>query len=311
MRGKSSSKTDRSSVAAVSVLVLTGILRVLAGAGRPAVHHDVLHVVWGAALAFLIQRVLEKRACLAANHRWVVAVAFTAVVGVLLEIIQPVWGLDRDPWDAVASGAGALAAWLWSGVRHGASRIRAIACLAACACALIIGLARPMLLIYGRHCQRKMFPLLASFEHPVELSFCSARGASLSLDRQRAVHGSSSLRVAVREAVSYPGITLGLSGLSWRGYRKLLFSVWVDSNASPQAIELRMDDRMSPPFADRYQSSRPLALGWNRIEVDIEKDLRTPQGRPLDTRHVNAIVFFLETAAPGMSFCLDDIRLAP
>lgn len=295
----------------MAVIAALGIARLLIfrNSAWPPSFFDILHMVLGGVLAFLWSDAAEFFG-LPRSHQTFMAVTGVACLAIALEIVQPLWGEERDFWDVLAtiSGAAAFVGWTQtaqSGLIRMGWRFAAVM-------AVMFGVSRPMLILSARWWQRRMHPCLASFESPLETMLWTARGCVFTRSHSVGAVGHFALRVEVKDRVSYPGVSISGPFQSWDAYRSLNFSVWVDTNESaPKSLSLRIDDRVAPDYADRFQGTYPLAPGWNTLSVELKADLRTERGRGLDKQNILSMTFFLEDAEPGAVFYLDDIRLAP
>ena len=104
------------------------------------------------------------------------------------------------------------------------------------------------------------------------------------------------VRKDVKEETAYPGIfRFPLRG-DWRGSRGMELEVyWPETNGLPAVLGVRVDDRRgNPPYGDRYQAELEVTNGWNRLLVEHDW-LRTPEGREMDARHVQAWGVFVVT----------------
>ena len=297
-------------VAGCFVLVLTVIHIVISRMGiRQPWAYDVLHFGAGAAVTPLWQGFAGRSSGAGRQPRLVV------LFGVLLtsaiwEGLQPLWQGDRDVWDIIVTVAGGMMFLVWT---TPAQTLEQLVFWRFVAVGILgLGFSRPLLYVAARYNERNMFPRIASFESPLEYVRWSSQGCRVRRSRATSAHGRYSLHVVVLDSTPYSGASMVSPSRSWTGYRSLSFAIYRESVIpTPQRIFLRIDDRDAPPYADRFQAVFPLTTGWNRIALDLEKDLRTEQGRFLNKESIRSLTFFLANERPGASFYLDDIRLDP
>lgn len=273
--------------------------------------YDVLHFGFGLVCAYLITmgtrslRFSPRKACM-------MTLAGVFITAALIEMLQPAWGQEADAWDTAVAVSGGIAFVVWVHRKHAERRWVRMAMLLVCGTSVIVGCARPLLAAWHAWYQRMSYPVLASFESPIELWNWEARGCQLVRSRGMSRHGRYSLRVQVQDATPYPGVTLVAPKRPEPDVRFLAFSVWCPpTDARSLAISLRVDDGLGLAYADRFQSVYALTPGWNSFVLDLSSELRTPTGRVLNKENICAITFFVEQGPPSMFFYLDDIRWEP
>jgi hypothetical protein len=277
---------------------------------NPAMY-DVLHLAFGGLCAAAILKASRW-------WRWSPGKARSmAVLGVLgvaafIEAVQPAWGQEEDPMDVVAAAFGAAACVAWDVRKEAGSRWRRAVLSGLGVLAVLLGLVRPIGVVWLLGTRVKSYPVLASFETPVEWLGWEARGSRLARSRDVASTGRYSLKVQVCDNTPYPGATLVSPRRPLPAFRCLSFSVWtLPTNGRVSTLSVRVDDAQGLAYADRYQTSCRLTSGWTSCKLDLLSDGRTPNGRKIDANRICAITFFIEEGRPGMVFYLDDIRWEP
>lgn len=234
-------------------------------------------------------------------------------VGVAMgvEVVQAVTGRDPDVGDAFYSALGCWAAVLLWFSTHTARRGLILGAWLLCSLVLVPCVLPASLILADRAHARLSFPLMASFEGRSEIGRWWPNGVRLSRVTHQVTQGRHALRVSVpRAKTTYPGLFMADGVRDWRGYRQLCFDVYL-SGGSERLIWVRADDRLGhPPYAERAQTQLSLMPGANRICLDLDTFLRTPEGRPLEAAHIVLWGLFFESAQSGDSLVLDHIRLS-
>lgn len=272
---------------------------------------DILHMLFGAGLAYFFFETsrskwgLEKR-----GRSCGVAVCGVLLVSGLVEWSQPLLHQERDLWDMVATMAGAITLCVYRGALTDTplSAMRLGVAILACIASVLVGLWRPLVEIADAGLRRHQFPVLASFESPLELCRWTPRGCQIRRIQRQDRHGHV-LQVKASESIAYPGISSHKLPSDWTGYERLHFSAASDR---PLVLTLRIDDQAEPPYANRCQISCPLDGDWREITVNLAQELKTPEGRSLALSRISAVTFFVERAlTSSVVFLLDDVRLRP
>jgi hypothetical protein len=188
--------------------------------------------------------------------------------------------------------------------------------------ALLLLLGRPYgLELATRWEQRKMFPLLASFESERELRFWRATGLGHApgdgtrIDRVSApeLGKGKALKVCTPAGAEFPGVRLLLPGDSWndwRPFRTLRLAIYRERD--PLRLSLRIDDVF--PFrsrSDRFNRCLDLHSGWNEVTIPIEEIASAPEGRRLNLQKIRRIVFFLDHPNQSETFFIGRVTLEP
>lgn len=272
---------------------------------------DVLHLFFGMALAhFLFETLRGTRGPVNRFLFCGVVVCGVLFVSGMAEWIQPLIRQKRDLWDVVVAMAGAVTFCLFRIVGTDAppSLVRRSILRMACIASASVGLWRPLVEIADGGLRRYQFPVLASFETPLELRRWTPRGCQIRRIRNTERHGYV-LRVTAHEGIAYPGISSHKIPSDWTGYERLHF---LAASEPPLVLTLRIDDEVGATYENRFQNSYLLDGDWHEFNVNLTQDLKTPRGRPLELRQITAVSFFIEQVMTGsVAFYLDEVRLRP
>lgn len=244
------------------------------------------------------------------------AVARTGVVmgvlvslAIVIELFQPLAGRSAALGDILLGNAGSFAAVaVYLGLRSASDRARRWLCVTA-GLLLIVSLLPLLFMLADRFSARRAFPLIDSFERPVEVGRWVAQGCTLVQTTDHATLGRFAMRFEVTSNDEYPSAFLADGIMDWRGRRQLTLDVYLEAGGS-RVMWLRADDRDNPPYHERAQVSIELKPGANRIAFDVEAFALTPGGRPLNLGRVQTFGLFLENAKPGDVLYVDHIGLS-
>jgi VanZ family protein len=152
------------------------------------------------------------------------------------------------------------------------------------------------------------FPLLSSFESPLEMSRWSGKDSVSKRLKFHATHGEYSLKVTLLPGV-YPGVSQDYLPHDWRGYRYLSFDVYLDGSL-PIDISLRINDRThNENYNDRFHKSFTLEPGHNHLIIDLAEVRKAPQGREMSMADITVFCIFSYKLKETRTFYLDNIRL--
>lgn len=231
------------------------------------------------------------------------------VLALLVEIIQPLAGRSATMMDWLLGAAGSLAAVaVYLALRSANWKSRRSLILASAL--LLLAATMPVLLILvDRVSAWRAFPLLDSFERPVESSRWRADGCVLERVEEHATHGRHALRMAVPEFHDErPGAYLNDGSMDWRGYRQLTLDVFLESDAE-RIMLILLDDRLGAPRRDRAVLTVELKPGPNRVALDLPALAFAMDGRPLTLNHIASIGLYMKSVQPGDAIYLDQLKL--
>lgn len=232
-----------------------------------------------------------------------VAVAFMA------EMVQPFIGRTAG-WEDIAYGlAGSVAAACAEASGRAAHR-RGRRALAGAAGALVLAALLPSWLVAMDRVRARLdFPVLASFEQPMEQGRWMINGCRADRVADHATDGRCALRVEVTNAAPYPGLFLTDAPRDWRGWRRVCLDVFIDG-AAGRRFWLRIDDRPDAPYADRAQDVMDAGPGVNRLCLSLD-GLKAANGRSMDLSRVISFGLFFDEARVGDRIRVDRVVLAP
>ncbi len=159
--------------------------------------------------------------------------------------------------------------------------------------------------LLDEHRASQQFPLLADFEHALELQRWSAGEQNANL----ATLGQFSLKVSLAENEQYPGVSFDYFPADWREYNYLLMDIFNPHQTMLQ-LTVRINDRQhNQRFGDRFNRSINLSKGWNQVSIDIDDIVQAPSGRLMDLQEISKIMLFSVKQKKNRELYLDNIRL--
>lgn len=231
-------------------------------------------------------------------------------LALLIELFQPLAGRSAAIGDILLGTAGCFSVVaVYLGLRTASDRARRW--LVATAVILLLVSVLPLLMMLGdRWSARRAFPVIDSFERPVELGRWVTEGCVISQSTDHVTHGRYALRLEVTPgAERYPSAFIADGVMDWRGYQRLLLDVYLERGGS-RILWVRADDRDNPPYHERAQVAVEIKAGANRIAIDVPAFARLPGGRQLDLGHIITLGVFLDGAEPGDVLYLDHLTLS-
>ena len=261
-------------------------------------HFPLFAVVFYCVLGFLPRKAPGSR-------RWGVAVVATLLINLIAECIQPLFGRSSGLADWFIGCAGCLSAALLNLPKEAGYTF--IRCTVVSSL-LLVSLLPVGMVVFDRYAARTGFPLLSSFESPLELDRWQCHGCTIRRSRGNATDGRYALEIRIGKEASYPGLFLVDMSRNWSGMESLHFDVFWPRDAGAR-LWARIDDMPCPAFGDRVQIAIPLHPGTNRITLSRELVSTTSGGKALDLKAIQSFGLFLENGVPGLVFYLDNVAL--
>jgi hypothetical protein len=298
---------------AVAALLLLMPVPTLGRAGRALL--DLVHVPLFALLSALAYTLFVGNQT---RHRGLVAVVIWLVLtalGVAAEWLQTHVGRSASAQDAFANAAGAAAGLLWVIGLRSQQRARRVAMNVGVVALILAAYTYPLLVLLDVYLAHRSFPVLASFEQPLELSRWKPLNAKLQRSRKYATDGSWSLRMDWRVA-KYPAAALSLPARDWTPYEELVFDiVWeasdpVATTRTLSVIVKVQDQRHNHQHEDRYHQQFTLRPGQlEEVRVPLMRVAYAPQDRLMDMSRIDKVELFTVRPQTRLTLYLDNMRL--
>jgi hypothetical protein len=138
-------------------------------------------------------------------------------------------------------------------------------------------------------------------------------GTLFRMSGDHATSGHRSLEISLYPAADsvvehYPGISFSGFDADWSAHRALVFDAF-NPEDTPLPLEVRIDDRESPDYRDRFNRTLTLAPGDNRISIPLGSLATSGTKRPLDLRRVRVVALFLVNPRERHTLYLDRVGL--
>jgi hypothetical protein len=138
-------------------------------------------------------------------------------------------------------------------------------------------------------------------------------GALFRLSDAHATTGKRSLEMSLYPATDgdtehYPGVAFTNFDPDWFGRRALVFDAH-NPEAAPLPLEVRIDDRESPDYEDRFNASYTLAPGGNRVSIPLAALRTSGTKRPLRLGRIRTVALFLANPEERHTLFLDRVVL--
>lgn len=164
--------------------------------------------------------------------------------------------------------------------------------------------------LIDEHHARNEFPVLSDFQRAMQLDRWEG-GADISIEKDINVQGNRAMRADL-DTQLYSGFTLKYFPRNWRGYQWFRFRIY---NPSEEAIRLtcRIHDKWHTQgpqlYADRFNRTRSIPVGWHTIAIPLDDVRMAPAGREMDLGRIYAVGFFATQLPRPRTIYIDDLRL--
>lgn len=301
-------------VALLLIVAVVALLIPMPDLGRAGIAlADLLHAPCFAILAVLVYRLLRphvrmRRKSLLAVC-WLTLVAFSGGT----ELAQHWSGRSPSYGDILANVAGVTAGLLIASA-NGRRSHWAVA-------GVLIGLAviQPALTLIDVAIARGKFPLIASFEQPLELRGWTSQQSEISRARRHATDGNWSLKVDLSPA-KYPGVLIQMTERDWSAHDTLLLDIYweppVDrpqhstSHAETLEVIVKVEDKIHDgEYFDRFHHTAALEPGPNTIRIHLADIAAAPRDRAMDMTQINILQMFTIDPQETTTVYVDNVRL--
>jgi VanZ family protein len=252
-----------------------------------------------------------RKGWLVAAAIWIVLAAF----GVAAEFLQARVGRTASAQDAFADAAGAAVGLLWVIGRHSPHRSRRVGMKIAIVALILSAFTCPLLVLYDVHLARRSFPVLASFEQPLELWRWTPLSAKLQRSTKYATAGSWSLRMDWNIA-QYPAASLDLPAKDWLPYDELVFDIMWDASDAvaptdtlPVIVKIQ-DQQHNQEYEDRFHEQISLRPGQSQeVRIPLMLVASAPRDRLMDMSRIDKLELFTVRPQNRLTLYLDNMRL--
>ena len=226
------------------------------------------------------------------------------LIGMIIELIQPLFGRSagfQDIRQNLAGAAAAVSLYAPSGTQR-----RLL--MGVAAVLVTLELAGPGIGLWDRTLAQMQFPVLGEFETRFEHRRWSSGAPNETVTRA----GARSLRIEL-EPGRYAGATLRRSFGDWSGYAYLEMSLYnPDVEALPITVSIRDHEhfRRGGEYHDRFNGQFDLQHGWNDLRISVAGIRDAPAERTLDLADLSEMVIFTANLEQHRVLYLDRVRLS-
>lgn len=252
---------------------------------------------------------------------YLVAFLVTVAVGALSEIAQIPGPRDADALDIARDAAGAFCflglrmigdkslAPMWQRWRRWA-RPAAVTLLMV---VLLFSWKTALSWIVAFYQRDRSFPVLATFDSPLEHLFRSTRNAIVEATASPEGWTTGSHAGKVGKVVFHPstrsGFAINRVPRDWSAYQSLQCSVYVDSSQSVELVLQLEDSHFDGATGDRFTYVVAIEPGANYVTVPLDTP-RTASGvRLLDMQRVTKVYFLTRDTSHSIILYIDNIHL--
>lgn len=269
---------------------------------------DLLHGPAFALLGFLGCEAVRSRRHGSTVLAVVTVSLLVSAFGIGAEYAQTLVDRHASWHDAAANGLGAAAGALWSLGRSSPDRPARFGLILASLLLLTVAAWGPVGILIDSYRQSREMPMLASFEHELELSRWSVREGRMHRVQEHATAGAWSLRLELDRG-RYPGAALRCPPTDWSLYSELVFDLRVDEGAELDLIVKVEDVEHSGERDDRFEQRIRLGPGRRRVVIPLAEIEAGPRSRRLDLRHVAFVQLFTVRPRQRRTLYLDNVHL--
>ena len=273
---------------------------------------DMGHFFAFGILALFCYRVL--RAHLNQKNAYLAAIAFSAVLVLMIEAIQPWFGRTAAFGDIFTSYLGIITFISLLFVWHNPlkKKWQKWGHIALVIFIVVSVIAPAINAWYGILWRLQQGPNLGQFEHKVELQFWQAnevgRNAAQIMRSTDVAHdGQYSLKV-MAGTTNWSGTTYNAEHANWQPYKTLSFYVYNPGDTLKLTVRID-DDGDTWMMSNRFNKSFHLQKGWQNISIPIEEIADGPKHRKMNMRAIQRVLFFISKKSKTRVFYLDDVTL--
>jgi len=273
---------------------------------------DMGHIFLFAALSFITLNLLPTHNTKPIKTLLYV-IALSALVGLLIEVLQLLVSRDFELNDVVNDVLGAMIGYLLFSIFITKNSKSNNVMLSLILISLFIYSCLPLLsVVIDEYQMEKEFPMLANFETSVQLSRWDVNQANLSLSSENVLEGQKSLKVIFLPDI-FSDIALQHFPGDWSNYKKLEFSIF-NEEKTPIVIELKIYDKAhidnGYKYNDRFNKEFILTPGWNNKIFLLKEIFNSPENRKMDKANIKSVSLFLKNISKPITLYLDGLKLS-
>lgn len=272
----------------------------------------------GSLLALRLSAMLSRPRRLSTATRSVMVAALCFVAGIIIELIQPMFGRSTsflDIWyDLLGVSAAAICFYLASQDRRSGptSWIKTSSMASIAILLLAISTILPAYYYHIEQRQQRALPTLVDFEHHWQNElFHASYGGHVAVIEAPASwhHAAGKVAKLTLSNQTYPGITFKHLPADWSSYQTLKFELF-SKHTQTRNIELRIHDKQHDNrYQDRFNKTLSVVKGLNEVSIPLSEVLTGPDAREMNMQELDGLGLFAISPTEPLVVYLDNLRL--
>lgn len=232
-----------------------------------------------------------------------------AVFGLVSEIVQGMLGRNASWHDFLADVCGMGAALAVLANDRDARPWNVMARRMVAVGLLVIGFGHPLTIFLDELLAGSEMPVLASFEHPWQVSRWFFHDCRAERTRQHATAGRYALRIVFEPGDWIgPSLTLPAGCRDWSRYDRLELDLFVGEDKPLPLWFKALDDEQNGKASDRYELPFVLPPGHTRFVVTTDELRRAPSERSMDLTRMKRFQLYIDKLDEPRTLYIDNLR---
>jgi len=264
------------------------------------------HISVFAFWSFLLLRYQPSIKSASLTHQFLLISAFCFSVGITIELIQPFFGRSKELGDLFLNYTGALLSLIMFSLHKTPTFFK----MAYFVCAGYL-LTPSVLLVYDEIKTQSDFPVLASFEHDIELTRWKA-DQKLSISSPVQLSQKNSMMDITFVPRQYSGVALRYFPSNWQAYKNMTIRFY---NPNPESlpVTLIMTDKhynkLKPNYKDRYQEKLKIKPGYSEKTILLSTIQKGVMLREMDLQQIAGVDFYMYDLIKPVHLFMDKLYL--
>lgn len=235
------------------------------------------------------------------TKEFIAAVLLPTLLGIAIELIQPLYGRTFQIDDIIKNCTGSLLAFAWLAYHRKNKKFIHLPLKLLSAIVLFLILKPFAITIYDNHRASNQFPVLSNFESPSEITRFSSIGPRTKVSIQKPLTLNKLALFITVDKDSYAGISMDQLIKDWSNYQRLKLSIY-QTTTETQHITLRIHDAAHInngfEYNDRFNHSFVINTGWNHLDIAIKDVEGAPANREINLKAITNLSLFLIKPKP-------------
>lgn len=260
---------------------------------------------------FALLKILFSRSTLSIRIQCLVAIVFTATVGITTELIQAKFSRDPDLGDLSRNFLGLAIALFWfSPQRYSLAKYIRYSGQVICLLALCFMFWVVTGIYIAEYERQQRLPILLNFEKVEDIEQVKSSN-NIRISSEVVSEGQKSLKVHLNTG-RYSGLAIRKIPSDWSRYQYLALSLY-NPLETPIKLTLRIDDithsRNPKGYSDRFNRRIKLVQGWTHWSIPLADIASAPRTRSLNLNAISNIGLFSSRLSEARIIYLDNVRL--